>query len=100
LCLRRIAAGQPDAPEPYLVPLVRTLTLPPLDDEERGILRLMALGRSQREMQEALSMSARTLQRRIATLLSRLGGNSGGHLAAMAVALGVGWPWEPGSGPG
>jgi DNA-binding CsgD family transcriptional regulator len=98
LCLRRVAAGQPDAPEPHLVALVRTLALPPLDEAERAILRLLALGRSQREMQDALSMSARTLQRRIADLQARLGGNSSSHLAAIAVALGVGSPWEPGAG--
>jgi DNA-binding CsgD family transcriptional regulator len=94
LCLRRVAGGQTDAPEPHLAPLVRALALGPLDDDESAILRLLALGRSQRQMQDALSMSARTLQRRIAGLSERLGGSSSPHLAAMAVALGLGWPWE------
>jgi DNA-binding NarL/FixJ family response regulator len=94
LCLRRVATGQPDAPEPYLVSLVRTLAAPPLEEPDRQILRLLALGRSQRQMEEALGISERTLQRRITALQERLAGTCGHHLGAIAVALGLGWPWE------
>jgi DNA-binding NarL/FixJ family response regulator len=94
LCLRRVADGQPDAPEPYLVTLVRTLAAAPLEELDRAILRRLALGRSQRQMEEALGVSERTLQRRITALQERLGGVCGHHLGAIAVALGLGWPWE------
>jgi DNA-binding NarL/FixJ family response regulator len=61
---------------------------------DREILRLLALGRSQRQMEEALGISERTLQRRITGLQERLAGTCGHHLGAIAVALGLGWPWE------
>jgi DNA-binding NarL/FixJ family response regulator len=94
LCLRRVATGQPDAPEPHLVALVRTLEAARLEELDREILRRLALGRSQRQMEEALGISERTLQRRITALQERLEGACGHHLGAIAVALGLGWPWE------
>jgi DNA-binding NarL/FixJ family response regulator len=94
LCLRRVADGQPDAPEPFLLALVRTLAAAPLEELDREILRRLALGRSQRQMEEALGISERTLQRRITALQERLQGTCGHHLGAIAVALGLGWAWE------
>jgi DNA-binding NarL/FixJ family response regulator len=94
LCLRRVAAGQPDAPEPHLVALVQTLAAARLEELDCEILRRLALGRSQRQMEEALGISERTLQRRITALQERLQGTCGHHLGAIAVALGLGWPWE------
>jgi DNA-binding NarL/FixJ family response regulator len=94
MCLRRVAAAEPDAPRPHLVPLVRTLAAPPLDAEDREILRRLALGHSQREIKAALSMSERTHQRRITSLLRLLRARDSDHLGAVAVALGLGWPWE------
>jgi DNA-binding NarL/FixJ family response regulator len=94
LCLRRVAVGQPDAPEPHLGALVRALAAPPLEPLDQEILRLLALGRSQRQMEAALGISERTLQRRITALQERLAGSCGHHLGAIAVALGLGWPWD------
>jgi DNA-binding NarL/FixJ family response regulator len=94
MCLRRVGAAEPDAPRPHLVPLVRTLAAPPLDAEDREILRRLALGQSQREIKAALSMSERTHQRRITSLLKLLRARDSDHLGAVAVALGMGWPWE------
>lgn len=93
-CLRRVAAGQPDAPRPYLVPLVRALAAPPLTDLDCQILRLLALGRSQQEIEQALPLGRRTLQRHITRLLDRWEATDGHHLGAVAVAIGLGWPWE------
>jgi DNA-binding NarL/FixJ family response regulator len=94
LCLRRLARGYPDAPPPHLVPLVRTLAAPPLDEWDREILRHLALGRSQAQILRDMPMSERTLQRRVTRLLDAWDGTDGHHLGAIAVALGLGWPWE------
>lgn len=94
LCLRRVSTGEIDAPRPHLERLIRTLAAPPLDDLDRDTLRLLALGQSQAQITRALPLSERTLQRRITRLLDRFEAVDGHHLGAVAVALGLAWPWE------
>jgi len=92
--LRRVATGHPDAPEPHLVSLVRALDAPPLDRLDLDILNRLARGETHQAIAAALVTSESTLQRHIRRLLLRLDANSGQHLAAVAVAKGLAWPWE------
>lgn len=93
-CLRRVSAGQTDAPRPYLVPLVRAMEAPPLTRLDCQILRLLALGWTQQQIKQALPIGQRTLQRHVTRLLDLWEATDGHHLGAVAVALGLGWPWE------
>lgn len=89
-----MAAGKPDAPRPHLAALLRALDAPPLEDVDRDILRLLALGCSQREIKGVLLLSERTLQRNVAVLTRLFDARSGPHLGAIAVQLGLGRAWE------
>lgn len=93
-CVRRVAKGEIDAPRPHLVTLVRAIESPPLEERDMKILSLLALGRSNDEMVKEVPIKERTLQDHLHRLADWFGAADRYHLAAIAVALNLGWPFE------
>jgi DNA-binding CsgD family transcriptional regulator len=93
-CLRTVAAGQPDAPRPHLMPLIRVLNGEPLQRVDREILRLLARGYAYKRISHDLKISKRTLERHMTRLLDQFQAGDGRNLGTIAVALGFGWPWQ------
>jgi DNA-binding NarL/FixJ family response regulator len=67
-----------------------------LTEREREVAALIAEGRSNRQIAEALVLSERTIAAHVANIFSKLGFNSRAQVAAWATSRGLG---EAGSGP-
>jgi DNA-binding NarL/FixJ family response regulator len=93
-CLRRVAAGWRDALRPHYEILLRVLDEPPLDNRDRKILSLLALGSSNTRIEREVPIDDRTLRRSFGRLDSLFDVDDRCHLAAAAVALNLGWPWK------
>lgn len=64
---------------------VATATMPTLSPREREVLALVAEGRTNKAIAEALFVSPNTVKTHVASLLSKLHAESRAQLAAMAV---------------
>jgi DNA-binding NarL/FixJ family response regulator len=60
-----------------------------LTRRELEVLRLLATGRTDREIGDALSISHRTAMRHVANIFNKLGVGSRAAAAAMAVRMGL-----------
>ena len=60
-----------------------------LSDREQAVLRLVAAGRSNKEMADELALSLRTVERHRSTIMSKLGFHNKAELLAYAVRRGV-----------
>jgi signal transduction histidine kinase/DNA-binding NarL/FixJ family response regulator len=79
----RSAAGGADAvPGELPVPVEHGLLSP----RERSILLLMAAGRTNTEIGKSLFLATKTVERQVATIVSKLGARNRAHAAALAVA--------------
>ena len=63
--------------------------LPELTDRERGVLRLFAAGRTNRQIAEELFISNKTASTHVSNILLKLGVASRGEAAAAAYAAGL-----------
>jgi DNA-binding NarL/FixJ family response regulator len=96
--LREVARGLPYAPEPFDGAFHATRERGCLTDEERQILRLVALGYTQEQMEAELALSRATLQRRVRALKERLGLGTRQPLSVGAVRIGFLPPSDLASG--
>jgi hypothetical protein len=92
--LSRVAGGEIDAPRSHLATLHRVLEEPPLDDEEKKILQLLAWGRSHDQIITALRLKKRTFEDHLQQLIDLFEATSGQHLGSIAVALDLAVPFE------
>jgi DNA-binding NarL/FixJ family response regulator len=87
-CLRNVAAGTPDAPDPHSARFHRELRRGPLDPQQRSILEMSAAGATHETIGAELKLHTDTLDRRIATLRRRLDLARTQPLPAAAIRLG------------
>ena len=89
-----VAGGKPYLQGELTLPLMARMedspvAAPPLSKEDRSILRLMAVGRTNREISAALKVEERDLASTIQSLLARLGVHSRSEAVAIALRLGA-----------
>jgi len=89
-----VAGGKPYLQGELTLPLMARMedspvAAPSLSEEDRSILRLMAVGRTNREISAALKMEERELVSSIQSLLARLGVHSRSEAVAIALRLGA-----------
>lgn len=89
-CLRQVAQGYPDAPEPFNGVFHRTREEGPLMPLQRRILSLEAQGYRHDQVAAELRLSEGTLKRRVGELRKRLGLKRQENLALRAGHLGFG----------
>jgi DNA-binding NarL/FixJ family response regulator len=99
LAIRRVHAG-----ESYLSPRIATKLVSGvsqprgrtgvLSPRERGVLRLVAAGLSNREIGHALSISERTVKFHVTALFNKLGAENRAQAVAIAAARGL-LPGQP-----
>jgi DNA-binding NarL/FixJ family response regulator len=58
----------------------------PLSKRERGVLELIAAGQTNAEIAEALFFATKTVERHVATIVSKLGARNRAHAAALAAS--------------
>jgi DNA-binding NarL/FixJ family response regulator/two-component sensor histidine kinase len=58
----------------------------PLSKRERGVLELIAAGQTNAEIAEALFFATKTVERHVATIVSKLGARTRAHAAALAAS--------------
>ncbi len=89
-----VAGGKPYLQVELALPLMTRMEDPPVEvahltEEDRAILRLMALGRKNNEIAASLGLEDRELLVAVQSLLSRLGAHSRSEAVAAALRLGA-----------
>ncbi|WP_216588761.1 helix-turn-helix transcriptional regulator [Streptomyces brasiliscabiei] len=85
---RRARLGLNRAPEPALAPADPVAALG-LTDREHDVLRLVAAGRTNRQIAEALFISPKTASVHVSNILAKLGVSGRGEAAAVAHRVGL-----------
>jgi DNA-binding NarL/FixJ family response regulator len=92
--IRQVHAGQSYLSPRIAATLVKGVTEPRgpgglLSDRERGVLRLVATGLSNRQIAESLSISERTVKFHVTAILNKLGADNRAQAVALAAERGL-----------
>jgi DNA-binding NarL/FixJ family response regulator len=92
--IRQVHAGQSYLSPRIAATLVKGVTEPRrpgglLSDRERGVLRLVATGLSNRQIAETLSISERTVKFHVTAILNKLGADNRAQAVALAAERGL-----------
>jgi len=94
LAIQVVAGGKPYLQGELALPLMARMgdsaaAVPYLSEEDRSILRLMAVGQTNREISANLDVEERHLVSSVQSLLARLGVHSRSEAVAIALRLGA-----------
>jgi DNA-binding NarL/FixJ family response regulator len=92
--IRQVHAGESYLSPSIAAKLVRTVNQPRgrsgmLSPRERGVLRLVAAGQSNRQIAEALSISERTVKFHVTAIFNKLGADNRAQAVAIAAQRGI-----------